>query len=279
MIVLCHVQARELLAALKRGEGHALSSIDLNLSRSTIPLLDGAAHFPGGLSLDAPTLEAIAGDENICVRVEEDGAYKIETFSEETGRYYSLYPTQRAPTMLISGIPMHRIKGTDPHADTLAKIRAAGPIHGDVLDTCTGLGYTALEAARTGAHVTTIELDPAVHRIIRQNPWSWSLFETPNVTTRLGDSRDLLPEFPDGSFDVILHDPPMFSLAGELYALDFYHELRRVLKSRGRLFHYIGNPASKSGAVVTRGVIRRLQEAGFTHVSPRPDAFGVTARA
>lgn len=277
MIVLSHYQAREILAALRRGEGSVLSSVDLNLSRTTLALQDGAVLFSDGTSLDAPTLEAIADDENSCVRVEEDGAYKIETYSEETGRYYSLYPTESAPTMLISGIPMHRIKGTDPHQDTLAKVRAAAPMRGDVLDTCTGLGYTALEAARMAARVTTIDLDGAVHRIIRQNPWSWRLFETSNVTPLLGDSGELLPTLPDTSFDVILHDPPMFNLAGELYALGFYRELHRVLRPRGRLFHYVGNPESKSGGVITRGVVRRLQEAGFSRVTPRPDAFGVAA--
>ena len=69
----------------------------------------------------------------------------------------------------------------------------------------------------------------------------------------------------------------MFNLAGELYGLDFYRECRRVLRGRGRLFHYIGNPESKSGATVTRGVVRRLQEAGFRRINPHPEAFGVTA--
>ncbi|HRW51172.1 MAG TPA: spermine synthase, partial [Caldilinea sp.] len=79
------------------------------------------------------------------------------------------------------------------------------------------------------------------------------------------------------SFDAIIHDPPMFSLAGELYSLAFYRELLRVLRRGGRLFHYIGNPESKSGATVTRGVVRRLTEAGFRRVQERAQAFGVVA--
>jgi predicted methyltransferase len=172
---------------------------------------------------------------------------------------------------------MHRIKETDPHADTLAKIRAAGPIAGEVLDTCTGLGYTALEAAKAATRVVTCELDPAAHTIIRRNPWSAHLFATPAIETHIGDSAELITTFADGAFDLIIHDPPMFSLAGDLYALAFYRECKRVLRKRGRLFHYIGNPESKSGATVTRGVIRRLQEAGFTRIQPRPQAFGVVA--
>jgi predicted methyltransferase len=97
------------------------------------------------------------------------------------------------------------------------------------------------------------------------------------VTQRIGDSNDVVPEFEDGAFDGIIHDPPMFSLAGHLYGADFYAELHRVLAKRGRLFHYIGDPNSRSGANVTRGVIRRLNEVGFRKVQRRPRAFGVVA--
>jgi hypothetical protein len=50
-----------------------------------------------------------------------------------------------------------------------------------------------------------------------------------------------------------------------------------VLKPGGRLFHYIGSPESKSGGGVTRGVLRRLQQAGFRRVVRRAEAFGVVA--
>jgi predicted methyltransferase len=43
------------------------------------------------------------------------------------------------------------------------------------------------------------------------------------------------------------------------------------------VFHYVGDPESKSGANVTHGVMRRLGEAGFTRVKRRPQAFGVLA--
>jgi predicted methyltransferase len=110
------------------------------------------------------------------------------------------------------------------------------------------------------------------------NPWSAALFETPKITQLIGDSFDLVQQFDDGAFSRIVHDPPMFNLAGELYSAEFYRHLYRVLARNGRLFHYVGNPDSPSGSRVTRGVVRRLQEAGFTHVRRRPDAFGVLAQ-
>jgi predicted methyltransferase len=146
-----------------------------------------------------------------------------------------------------------------------------------VLDTTTGLGYTAIEAARTARRVVTIEIDPTAQEIARQNPWSQALFDNPKITQVLGDAFDEIEEFEAESFSTIIHDPPMFSLAGDLYSREFYQQAFRVLKPNGRIFHYIGDPQSKSGARTTAGVIRRLQEAGFKRVTRAPRAFGVVA--
>ncbi|MEJ2753897.1 MAG: methyltransferase domain-containing protein, partial [Chloroflexota bacterium] len=138
-------------------------------------------------------------------------------------------------------------------------------------------GYTAVEASRTADHVTTIELDPAVVEICRSNPWSQELFDNPKITRLVGDACDLILDLEDQSFTRVIHDPPMFSLAGDLYSADFYRQLYRILRPSGRLFHYIGDPKSRSGRNVTRGVVRRLQESGFKRVKPYPQAFGVVA--
>jgi predicted methyltransferase len=181
--------------------------------------------------------------------------------------------------MVIGGFPMHRIKGTDPYKDTLEKIKAAAPIVGRVLDTTTGLGYTAIEAARSplSSEVTTIELDPGSLEIARQNPWSRELFTSPKITQVVGDAFDVIKTFPDGRFTRIIHDPPTFSLAGDLYSGAFYRECYRVLAHGGRLFHYIGNLESSAGSTVSRGAIKRLKEAGFERVVPKLQAFGVVA--
>ncbi|MCA9960720.1 MAG: hypothetical protein KC443_16890, partial [Anaerolineales bacterium] len=131
--------------------------------------------------------------------------------------------------------------------------------------------------AKTAVSVTTIELDPTVVNICQHNPWSQELFTNPKITRLIGDAYDQVDQFPAEHFSRIIHDPPVFSLAGDLYAAEFYQQLYRILKTRGRLFHYIGDPKSKSGSGVTRGVTRRLQEAGFHRVKPYPQAFGVVA--
>ena len=90
--------------------------------------------------------------------------------------------------MLLAGFPMHRIKGIDPQEDTRRKIRAIAPVIGRALDTATGLGYTAIEAAKTASEVVTIELDPIVLEVARRNPWSQPLFTDLRIQQKIGNA-------------------------------------------------------------------------------------------
>jgi predicted methyltransferase len=279
LIVLSSFQVKPLLRARQETRSRASTSLDLGLTTNEVVLEPDRVVFAShsGEWLSWADVEAIDDNELACFAVQGNSAVKIQRFSERFNRFYSLMPTSGAPTLLISGIPMHRIKGTDPHRDTLTKIRATSPDGGPLLDTATGLGYTAIQAAKTAARVVTIELDPEVLAVARLNPWSRSLFDNPRIEQIVGDTLDELPTFADGAFSRIIHDPPTFSLAGELYSAACYRQLFRVLKRGGRLFHYIGDLESKSGHGVMKGAIRRLQEAGFERIVRRPEAFGLLA--
>jgi hypothetical protein len=280
-VVLSLFQAAPLIEARRAGAISALTSTDLGLTESKARLTPDGVDFANGETLGWESLEAIAASPHACFELAGGEIRKIQAFSELTGRVYSLYPTRGAPTMLVSGFPMHRIKQIDPWADTLAKVRPVLPRDSRrdarVLDTCTGLGYTALEAARFAREVVTIELDPTAQEIARRNPWSQPLFVHPAITQLIGDAAELIETFPDREFTQIVHDPPTMSLGGDLYSLTFYRATHRVLATGGRMFHYVGDPASVSGARVTRGVLFRLREAGFRRIQPRPEAFGVLA--
>lgn len=275
MIILSHFEVNPLLQ-YKGIDQTVMVSPDLGRSQVEVVLNEGIT-FPNGVNVSWETLKTISKNENNCFIIEQGSAKKIQEYSQAFGRVYTLYPTKTAPTMLISGIPMHRIKGTDPWKDTSEKIKAFGRVGGSVLDTATGLGYTAIWAAESAIHVTTIELDETAQVIASLNPWSQELFKNPKVTQLMGDTSEVIKEFKDQTFDGILHDPPMFSLAGVLYSSVFYQQTYRVLKPKGRMFHYVGNPKSKSGGRTTKGVVKRLEQAGYSRVVPRPEAFGVLA--
>ncbi len=276
-IIFSYIQVRDVLSAHQASRTTVLVSLDLGLTTTEVTLEQQGIRFPDGQALAWSDLETIEASERGCFLIEENAPSKIQFFSEEMNCLYSLMPTESAPTMLISGIPMHRIKGTDPHRDTLAKIKAIAPVTGIVLDTATGLGYTAIEAAKTAERVITVEIEPSALEVAHLNPWSQALFDNPKITQIVGDVFDEIETFEDEAFTRIIHDPPAFNLAGDLYSGLFYHQLFRVLRRGGRLFHYIGDLESKSGRTVSRGATRRLQEAGFSRVARRPQAFGLVA--
>lgn len=280
MIVISHIQLKPLLKARRLDETPKTSTLitpDLGLTTVEAALDEAGIHFPTGESLTWADTAEIADSETGCFVLEPDGIRKIQVFSETTNRQCVLMPTSGAPTLLIAGFPMHRIKNIDPHMDTLNKIRAARPT-GQVLDTSMGLGYTAIQAARTADHVITIELDPAVVEVASQNPWSRELFSNPKIERRVGDSYDEVETFDDETFTCVIHDPPTIQLAGDMYSGEFYRSLYRIIQPRGRLFHYIGDLNSPSVSRVVRGVIDRLKAAGFQSIKKHPDAYGVVAQ-
>jgi predicted methyltransferase len=191
---------------------------------------------------------------------------KIAFFDE---CFYKLEPIKgTVPTIEIDGIRMHRTKHMTPIEDAERKIEYVRVKSSDiVLDICTGLGYTAIQAKRKNATVTTIEKDPSVLEIAGFNPYSRELFdgiERGTIKLINENATESVKKFSDDSFSVILHDPPRFSFAGELYSEKFYEELYRILKPKGRLLHYVGNPGSKyRGKDFVKGVQDRLNSVGF----------------
>jgi predicted methyltransferase len=278
MLTLSHFEVSPLLRA--RGvTATAVASGDLGRTRADVAIERDGARFANGTVLPWAVAERIAADPNKCFAFAGGELEELRVFSPATGWVRTLFPTGTAPTTLVAGFTMHRIVGCDPLDDTRRKVAALGVAlgGGSVLDTATGLGYTALLAARTARHVVTVELDPAALDLARRNPWSAELFTAANVEQRVGDVAAVVRELADGSFAAVVHDPPTLQLAGELYSGAFYRELHRVLGPRGVLSHYVGDPGSRSGARTTRGVVERLRAAGFRRVAPVPDAFGVAA--
>lgn len=179
LYILSHFQAETLLAARIAALPIVEISVDLNATKQPVSITDTGVVLAADTLLTWDAVKDIADSENGCFAIEPGRVRKLQAYNEETGRMFSLYPTAGAPTMLLSGLPMHRIKDTDPYRDTLSKIRATDIRGGRVLDTATGLGYTAIEAAKLADHVVTIEIDTSAQAMCRLNPWSRGLFDNP----------------------------------------------------------------------------------------------------
>lgn len=202
----------------------------------------------------------------------------ISFFDDKTNKYYRLFSTKDFPCLEIAGIRMHCVDAGVKESTQLM-VNQIKPIYGKVLDTCCGLGYTAIKIASyyDVEKVFVFEIDENVLKIAKKNPDSKELFESKKISLENKDVFEAIKLIPDNFFERILHDPPRFSLAGELYGRQFYSELFRVLKPGGILFHYTGSPGEKKGRDFQSGVIRRLQESGFQKISRKEEAYGIRA--
>jgi uncharacterized protein len=275
-IVSCF-QALALTEANRRGERRLQLSLDLGCSVVEVSLDALGVQLTPESSLSWDDLAYVAKHQNLCFEVHAHELVPIRAFSEEFGRTYQLMPTEHEPALLIAGFVMHRFRDVTPMQGAEAMVKAVVPFHGRLLDTATGLGYAAIEAARYASEVLTIELDPIANEMASRNPMSRPLFTDPKITRLIGNSAQVIRTMPALHFAALVHDPPAINLAGELYSAEFYAEALRVLQRGGKMFHYVGDPQSASGARTTKGVVRRLQEVGFKKVIPKPLAFGVLA--
>ena len=190
-----------------------------------------------------------------------------ETF-QPAARYATslikLVPTHWGPpTFEIDGIKMLPTARISPYADAERKVSLIRPRGKVVLDTCGGLGYFAAWCLQGQArHVLSYEKNPEVIWLRSLNPWSPEIGS--GLTLTQGDIAEEITTLPSQSVDAILHDPPRFGIAGELYSQVFYDQLARVLKCKGRLFHYTGTPNKlTSQRDVPTEVTSRLRRAGF----------------
>lgn len=189
--------------------------------------------------------------------------------SRYSGALIKLVPTEwGAPTFEIDGIKMLPTSKTSPIDDAHRKVALVEPRGKVVLDTCGGLGYFAACCLEAGAaRIHSFEKNPDVLWLRTLNPWSPDP-DAPANDGRLqlthADVSQAIALIADASVDALLHDPPRFGIAGELYSQAFYDQLARVLRRGGRLFHYTGSPNKlTSGRDVPREVAKRLEKAGF----------------
>lgn len=248
-------------------------SLDLGISKVDVELCNGKVIFPCGNELTLLELEKIKNKNDSVFLLNQKGVFLIAISNQH---YFKLAPTIGAPTIEIDGVRMHRTVNITPENDAKLKIEKLNISGGNVLDTCTGLGYTSISALDADAEmIVTIEKSVEVLNIALMNPYSRSLF-TNKVNKIIGDSFHIIDFFPKNFFDYVIHDPPRFSHAGELYGGKFYRKLFKVVKNGGKIFHYVGEPGSRYRRVDLRsGITRRLRNSGFSRIEYYEDLKGL----
>ncbi len=263
--------AQKILEALEQEKEEIAISLDLGRTTTKVTLRDS--------DWNSTQLEKIAQDSDTVYFIEDGDAFKAAI---STTQFYKLMPsgTGTAPALVISGVAMHRVKDMDPRKDAAMKAKLCAKPGDDMLEICTGLGYSTIECLNRGVRsITTIEKDSDVIQLAGINPWSSELFSDSRVNLVQGDAVEIISDFEDGSFHSILHDPPTFTMGADLYTRDFYAQFYRVLKRKGVLFHYVGSPGLKyRKRDVQKGVMQRLREVGFRQVERKKEALGIFAR-
>jgi predicted methyltransferase len=253
--------AEALLAARDAGATQWTGSLNLGISSDNLSLLTEAwqwrgQRYPYPPALKDRTIYHWDGDE-------------FAPVSRYSGSLIKLVPTEwGAPTFEIDGIKMLPTSKESPFEDARRKVALVEPRGKVVLDTCGGLGYFAARCLESGVtRIDSFEKNADVLWLRTLNPWSPDP-DAPASGGRLqlahADVSEAIAQVADASVDALLHDPPRFGIAGELYSQAFYDQLARVLRRGGRLFHYTGTPNKlTSGRDVPREVAKRLEKAGF----------------
>jgi hypothetical protein len=254
---LLTLQVHEALrAAAKAGARTLECSLDLEKSQTVVEVGPEGWTWQG---MRFPFLETCK-DRTIYYWAGES----FEPVARFTTSLTKLVPTKWGPpTFEIDGIKMLPTEHVSPYADAERKAGLVRPRGKVILDTCGGLGYTAAACLKGGAkRILSYEKSADVIWLRSLNPWS----PEPGgaLTLTHADIVEEIVKMPDVSVDAVLHDPPRFGIAGELYSQKFYDQLARVLKRKGKLFHYTGTPNKlTTGRDVPNEVAKRLRKAGF----------------
>jgi len=140
----------------------------------------------------------------------------------------------------FSELPVHS------DADGMARTLTAAAITPDmrVLDVACGPGIVACAAALQAAHVTGIDLTPAMIEQARERQRS---LELNNLEWRIGDATRL--PFEDGSFDVVLTRYSFHHMPDPSAAL---REMQRVCRKGGRVVVIDATPSPETQAAYDR---------------------------
>jgi predicted methyltransferase len=261
-----------LLAAARDGTGIVHCSLDLELSTTSVEV------GPGHWSWKGQSYPFLAACKERTIYYWAGEGF--QPAARYTHSLIKLVPTEWGPpTFEIDGIKMLPTAQVSPFADAERKVGFIRPRGKVILDTCGGLGYFASWCLRgQAAEVQSYEKSPDVIWLRGLNPWS------PEAGGRLtlanADVSQAIVSLPSQSFDAVLHDPPRFGIAGELYSQSFYDQIARVLKPRGVLFQNTGTPNKlTSGRDVPNEVSNRLRTAGFSTEVKGDGILAVRGRA
>lgn len=266
--IISSEELRKISEAISEGKEEIEVSLDLGFSGKLVKLeltKEGLVYKNSKISVPK-----IRNDDKSCYLILKDCLEKAQ-YSAGEG-IYKLVPTQFRPILQVSGTSMHK----QSFIERVEKDKLTG----NILDSGTGLGYTAIISARTARKVTTIEFDEMVLEIQKINPYSQELFsracispnlgitsaERKNIELVHGDLVEEIKKFKDEEFDFIILDGGTPRSSGEFFSEKNYSQVFRVLKYGGKLYHYIPNYHINRGTDFAENKSKVFRKLGFGRV-------------
>jgi len=262
---------KRLLGQWSHAQGKAAVSFDLGMTQRNV---------------GRKRLEEIVGDinmklggerlkENYIYLLKKGEIYRLALFHDSHFYKLKMMNGFREPVLEIDGIRMHVIRGFSSANDHINEImKLIDGNRGSCLEICSGLGYWTSGLSKRYGKVVTIEKSKAVIALAKLNPHSRGLFSR-NVKRIYGDAFGKVGKIRE-KFDCVVHDPPRYTHAPQLYSNEFYGMLRERLNPGGRLFHYTGTFTSHGGFHANIG--KSLESAGFRDVKRIERMQGFIAR-
>ena len=245
---------RVIARAIQEEEKEIAISLDLGLTTTKITVTNqGIIYNNKIIAIKTPREK-----EKNCYYINKDRLEKIQFFADN--KLYQLIPTSYRPIMKIAGNPMHK----QPFIERIEREK----LKGKILDAGTGLGYTAIAAAKTAKEVITLERDQNVIELAKLNPYSQELFKNETIKQLKGDIVKKIITWKDHTFDAIILDGGTPRSSGDFFSLKNYEQAYRVLKNKKKLFHYVPSHHEKQGRDFIAETITRLKKAGFKTISP-----------
>jgi predicted methyltransferase len=245
---------RKISQAIAEGKKEISISLDLGFSgkKENLKLFEKGVIFNGN-EIEVPKIRE---DDKSCYLILEDIIEKVQYSSG--GGIYRLIPSSFRPIMQISGTSMHK----QSFIERVEKDK----LFGKILDSGTGLGYTAIVASKTASNVITIEFDEMVLELQKINPYSQDLFSSKRINLIQGNLVEEIKKFKDGEFNFIILDGGTPRSSGDFFSQANYEQAFRVLKYGGRLYHYVPNYHANRGVDFAVRISSYLKKAGFKKV-------------
>jgi len=244
------------LIAKKENKSSFEISLDLGITKTICPI--------GEFSAILDKCPKIRNEDIMYWDKKKEEGFKLQIANENGIFSLRKDKNENKPILYINAVKMNvsKDKGIDGYNESV--IGNLGIKKSDiVLEVCTGAGYKTLLLSEKAENVVSVEKSKEVLELMKYNPYVCGLLKKKNVKIINDDATSYVKTVKE-KFTKILHDPPTFKFAPELYTVEFYGDLYGLAEQGCILFHYTGNPGTKfRGKDIVGATIERTKQAGW----------------